>query len=113
MSRTRRLAVWWMRTHPEDFQDFVPERFGTGTNRLDRYLDYMGTDKVYGDNLALQALCACYKAHVFVLKRGDSGAGDMRWMWSEHGQAQDSLSCFYLYLSDVHYENLIVDSQHR
>lgn len=101
----RRDAVDYMRDHPEKYRDFIPLVRQDGQHQTwEDYLSQMSQDGTWGDNLALDAMCRMSPVHVFVLKKGDRG-----WTWLEVGE--DCHTCFWLYLHNNHYENLLAQSQ--
>ena len=71
----RRAAVRRMKERPEDFRPFVTD------GSYEHYLAEMSKDRTWGDNLALQAMCAAYRAFVLVLKEEPNGAQ----VWMEVG----------------------------
>lgn len=97
-------GVRWMRTHPEDFVHSMVDRGGGQEHALEEYLEKMSRDREWGDHHILQAMCVCYRAHVFVLKEGGQEGGQM---WTEVGDRDISECTFWLYLKDSHYENLV------
>ena len=99
----RRAAVRRMKERPEDFRPFVTD------GSYEHYLAEMSKDRTWGDNLALQAMCAAYRAFVLVLKEEPNG--DQVWM--EVGDRRNPQYVFWLSLRGEHYENLLVSSQLR
>ncbi|OCF38248.1 hypothetical protein I317_07995, partial [Kwoniella heveanensis CBS 569] len=97
--KVRADAVQWMEEMEQDFSDFVPQDY-------DNYLVDMSTLGTWGDNLTLQALGMFYSVLICVLKE-DNG----EYMWTQWGQVDSPSAVIWLYLSDNHYENLLVESQ--
>ncbi|KLT38548.1 hypothetical protein CC85DRAFT_252799 [Cutaneotrichosporon oleaginosum] len=101
-TEVRGKAIEWMRSHPQDFVNFLPFRHGKQLT-LDTYLHEMAQDGCYGDNLTLQAVCKAFSVTVMVLKDENH---QFSWMGVNDHPPQRRV--FWFYLHRYHYENLLL-----
>ena len=107
-SGLRARAVQWMRAHPGDFSQFVPQTGHTTQQQAyESFLEDMSKEGAWWDSLVLQALCKITMVQVFVLNETESGRA-----WIDLGQDRgEGQTVFWLYLHNGHYENLLAESQ--
>ncbi len=101
-TEVRAKGVEWIRSHPQDFVDFLPFRRGVQLT-LDAYLREMSEDGCYGDNLMLEAVCRAFCVTAMVLKEEDH---QFRWLGVNDLVPQRRVLWFYLHR--YHYENLLL-----
>jgi hypothetical protein len=97
--QARDEGVQWIAGHVQDFEDFV-------SGHLQTYLLDMSLQGTWGDNLILQAMCDRYQVDVMVLKERTDGTKSWNRIF-HRGQGQ-SICVMWLYLSDNHYETLVL-----
>ena len=94
-------AVEWIREHYEDYLPFIDYGEEGQAAAFRQYRQKMSQSGEWGGEPEINAICACYKVRISVLKRREDGG----LFWRHHGQ-QEHTKCFWLYLSNNHYENL-------
>ncbi|EKD04974.1 hypothetical protein A1Q2_00725 [Trichosporon asahii var. asahii CBS 8904] len=128
--QVRTAGITWIRDHPADFitriEHNIPQdvywaelkQSATITDpsrpimqALEKgYLNVMKNSGVYGDDLILKAVCEAYSLHLVILQELD----DKRATWMEvRCDGSEPEAVIWLHLRDLHYENLLVQSQLR
>ena len=100
-AQVREEAVEWIREHYEDYLPFIDYGQEGQAAAFRQYRRKMSQSGEWGGEPEINAICACYKVRISVLKRREDGG----LFWRHHGQ-QEHARCFWLYLSNNHYENL-------
>lgn len=128
--QVRTAGITWIRDHPADFivllDHDIPEEvywaeLGQPATITDPsrpimqalekgYLNVMKNLGIYGDDTILKAVCEAYSLHLIILQRHD----DTRASWMEvKCERSEPDTVIWLHLYDLHYENLLVESQMR
>ena len=128
--QVRTAGVTWIRSHPADFitriEHDIPQDVYwaelkqsapiTDPSRpimqaLEKgYLNVMKNSGVYGDDPILKAVCEAYSLHLVILQELD----DKRATWMQvRCDGSEPEAVIWLHLRDLHYENLLVQSQLR
>jgi hypothetical protein len=94
-------TVEWIREHYEDYLPFIDYGEEGQAAAFRQYRQKMSQSGEWGGEPEIKAICAGYKVRISVLKRREDGC----LFWRHHGQ-QEHTKCFWLYLSNNHYENL-------
>ena len=129
-AQVRQAGIIWIREHPGDFitqlthdipEDVYWQELGQPATITDPtrpimqaletgYLQVMQQPGVYGDDTILKAVCEVYSLHLVILDQIAEDTAVWAQVKCEHSEPE---TVAWLHLYDLHYENLLIDSQLR